>query len=617
MASQNLGQVAGLWIGTSAPANTSLIWFDSTPAIRCHKVYSPTAAAWVVLEKSTISAVTRGELKRMALEAGGLTQGSWYKITDLGNTLALAITPTKIQYVDLTSDAVVIDDFISPQVYTISSENLLIDDINGVWEETEQKLKFSFDETAHDGNGNDDYLFGKKKRDSIWSLAKYKLSALVSAVTGNALSWNKGVFFNFNKALSEKTDVSGGVVGKAAYDADKVAMQKSIDNVSAANQAILSSANGYTYAQTTNEKVYAKTLPTAPTPGTAIDIAQGDALTTIVNKIQRWITQFKTATGIKVSPNFSPATSMSAINNNDTVDSALRKIQYWYNHIELSLSSTWSPKDYKGTIADVAAGDTFPDAFAKLQGKFNQLGIVSRGKVESRPLYTATVAQTVFDLDNGSLILKDASGVNRTSMNGSGGIEVYNSNTYKTTTVQSKGVSANGCGETVYPASLGVSHAASVVGLGYGNKTKGLVYNTDDTRVQPFIAGVAGTAINSATSDPCNSYGGWFAKAKIYGLYLKCRRVSASSVLSEDDDFITCYNGSDITITLPSAPYCGKILKIVQVNAAKVTVAASSDIIHSSQNNGTSQSSVVIGGLGRIAELIYDGQLWHMAVQSM
>lgn len=616
MASQNLGQVAGLWIGTSAPANTSLIWFDSTPAIRCHKVYSPATAAWVVLEKSFILAITYSKLKSIAAEIG-LTIGSWYKITDMGNVLALAITPEKIQYVDSTGGSIVIDDFFSPKVYAISSGNLLIDDINGVWEETKQKLEFSFDETTHDGNSDDDFLFGKKKRNSVWSLAKYKLSALVSAVTGNALSWNKGVFFNFNKALSDKTDVSGGVVGKAAYDADRVAMQKSIDNVSAANQAILSSAKEYTDAKTTDEQVYAKALPTAPSSGTAIDIAKGDTLTTIVNKIHRWIAQFKVATGIKVSPNFSPATSMSAINNNDTVDSALRKIQYWYNHIELSLSSTWSPKDYTGTIADVAAGDTFPDAFAKLQGKFNQLGVVSRGKVESRPLYTATVAQTVFDLDNGSLTLKDAAGVNRTSIKGSEGIEVYNSNSSATTTVQSTGVSANGCGESVYPPSLGLSHAASVVGLGYGNKTRGFVYNTDDSRIQPFIAGVAGTAINSATSDPCNSYGGWFAKAKIYGLYLKCRRTSASLALSDDDDFITCYNSSDITITLPSAPYCGKILKIVQVNNAKVTVAASSDIIHSSQNNGTAQSSVVIGGLGRIAELIYDGQLWHMAVQSM
>ena len=30
MSTKNLGQVAGLWIGNSAPENTSLIWYDNT-----------------------------------------------------------------------------------------------------------------------------------------------------------------------------------------------------------------------------------------------------------------------------------------------------------------------------------------------------------------------------------------------------------------------------------------------------------------------------------------------------------------------------------------------------------------------------------------------------------
>ena len=130
MASQNIGQIAGLWIGTSAPTNTTLIWFDSTPAIRCHKVYNQAVGAWVVLDQSTISAITYSELKMLAKSAG-LTQGSWYKITDTGNILALAITTTKVQYADVNSNFV-IDDLAASATYVVSSNNLLIDDINGV-----------------------------------------------------------------------------------------------------------------------------------------------------------------------------------------------------------------------------------------------------------------------------------------------------------------------------------------------------------------------------------------------------------------------------------------------------------------------------------------------------
>lgn len=331
MASQNLGQVSGLWIGTSAPTNTTLIWYDSTPAIRCHKVYSITAAAWVVLDQNVISAITYSELKNLAQNTG-LTQGSWYKITDQGNILALAITSTKVQYVDVNNNFV-IDDLAASATYIVTSSNLLIDDISGVWDATNKRLKFSFAETAHDGNTDNDFVFGKKQRGGVWSLAKYKLSALISAVTGNSVTWNKGIFFNFNAALNNKTDVAGGVVGKNTYDSEKATMNQNITNVAASNQAILNTAKNYTDSKVVPSEIYSKTLPSAPTSGTAIDIAQGDTLSGIITKIQRWIAQFKVATGIKVSQSFAPSLSLQDINNNDTVDSALRKVQKQINHL--------------------------------------------------------------------------------------------------------------------------------------------------------------------------------------------------------------------------------------------------------------------------------------------
>jgi len=298
MSTKNLEQVAGLWIGNSAPENTSLIWYDNTPAIRTHKIYDFAVGAWVVLDKNAISAITYSELRNLARNTG-LTQGSWYKVTDQGNILALAITTTKVQYVDINNNFV-IDDLASNATYVVTSSNLLIDDIQGVWNANDKKLMFSFADTVQDDNTADDYIFGKKRRNSVWSLAKYKLSSLVSSVTGNSITWNKGFFFNFRKNLQDNTNVSGGVVGKDTYDTDKAALQQSIDNVAASNQAILNSAKNYTDGKVAASEIYSKALPSAPTAGTAIDIASGDTLSSIITKIQRWINQFKTASGIKV-----------------------------------------------------------------------------------------------------------------------------------------------------------------------------------------------------------------------------------------------------------------------------------------------------------------------------
>ena len=556
MTSQNLGQVSGLWIGTSAPTNTTLIWYDSTPAIRCHKVYSVTAAAWVVLDQNVISAITYSELKNLAQNTG-LTQGSWYKITDQGNILALAITSTKVQYVDVNNNFV-IDDLAASATYIVTSSNLLIDDISGVWDATNKRLKFSFTETAHDGNTDNDFIFGKKQRGGVWSLAKYKLSALISAVKGNSVTWNKGIFFNFNAALSSKTDVAGGVVGKNTYDSEKATMNQNIANVAASNQAILNTAKNYADSKVAPSEIYSKALPSAPTSGAAIDIVQGDTLSGIITKIYRWINQFKTASGIKVSKSFAPATQKADINNNDTVDSALRKIQYWFNNIELSLSADWHPSKDN---SDVKAGDDFQDAFAKLQGKFNHI------------------------YENGLRFSNFSNG------------ESW---------VDSHGVGSNVCDSSIYN-SLGIDDSVSVAGLGHRNKSRKGEFSTDDTDIRNFVAGVAGIASNNA-SNPCDTFGGYFVKLKALGLYLKARRVSASTSLSSTDDIITCYNiENDISVTLPNSPMCGKVVIVVQMNAHEVTVVSEDKKIRVADQNLT---STTIGGAGKMAILLFDGQLW-------
>lgn len=566
MSTKNLGQVAGLWIGNSAPENTSLIWYDNTPAIRAHKVYDFALGSWVLLDQNAISAITYSELKNLARNTG-LTQGSWYKITDQSNILALAITTTKVQYVDVNNNFV-IDDLASSATYVVTSSNLLIDDIQGVWNAENKYLMFSFSDTAQDDNTAEDYVFGKKKRNNVWSLAKYKLSSLVSSVTGNSITWNKGFFFNFRKNLQDNINVSGGVVGKDVYDTDKAALQQSIDNVAASNQAILNSAKNYTDGKVAASEIYSKALPSTPTVGTAIDIASGDTLSSIITKIQRWINQFKTASGIKVSPSFAPATEKLDINNNDTVDSALRKIQYWFNHIELNLSANWIPLIGNSNIQ---AGDNFQLAFSKLQGKFNYI------------------------YENGLYIENPYSG--------------------KSSWVDSNGVGSNSCNSSIYPATMGVINHASVAGLGYRDKNRGYEFSTDDSSLREFVAGVAGMASNGA-NNPCDTFGGYFDMAKIKGLYLKARRIVPANgetvLITGSDDIITCYNTSGSAfVQLPNNPMCGKVITIIQVNASTITVTAvDKEIV----NEGQKKSSLALTGAGYMGIFIFDGQYWH-AVQ--
>ena len=326
MSTKNVGQVAGLWIGTTAPSNHNIIWYDSTLSVQKHKVYDTSLSSWVILDSSSIISITYAELRTLAIGTG-LSYGAWYLITDKGNLLALAITATKVQYTDVSNNFV-IDDLSASATYVISSSNLLIDDISGVWDTSLNKLNYSFTETSSSSEEtSDDYLFGKKQRSSVWSLAKYKLSTLVSTLAGNSIIWSKGIFFNFSSAIANIMNVTGGIVGKDAYEADKNTMNQSITTIANNNTTILNSAKTYTNSEVTDAKIYGKKLPSAPTTGTPIDIAINDTLLTIINKIQRWITAFKYANNIYVSTTFTPTSQATAINNNDTVDTALRKVQ--------------------------------------------------------------------------------------------------------------------------------------------------------------------------------------------------------------------------------------------------------------------------------------------------
>ena len=326
---KNLGQVAGLFIGTSAPSNTTLIWFDSTPAIQCHKVYNQALDQWVVLDNSVISPITYSEIVTLST-GNGLTIGQWFKITDRNGVLALAITTTKIQYTDALAN-IVIDDLGHNKSYIVSSSNLLIDDLSGVWDSVNNKLVFSFDEVIPAMNDNY-YIFGKGKINNVWKFVKFKITKLLSTESGNAISWINGFYLNFTEKLRTYYNNPGGIVSKDSYDADQTNVQNQINNAANNIQNVAQQAQQNIDAAVTDAKIYSKQLPVAPVQQTAVDIVKNDTLQTIILKINNFIQRFKYATGIWISNNYSEIPTVGSngqiqiVNNNDSVETAIGKL---------------------------------------------------------------------------------------------------------------------------------------------------------------------------------------------------------------------------------------------------------------------------------------------------
>lgn len=435
---KNLGQVAGVYIGNTPPENIILIWYDNTPSQMRHKIYDPGLSQWVVLDQNVISLITYSELVNIAKNVG-LSIGQYFQIKDKGNALALAITTTKVQYDDELGN-ILIDDLGTNIQYHVTSSNLLVDDVAGVFDTVNKKLVFQFNEMVPDFTA-DDYVMGKVQRNNVWSLAKYRLSSFLSKVSGNSISWNGGFFFDFLSALKAQLDKKGGVVAKDTYDTDMQKVNQDIANVGKANQQIIDNANKAITEATSDTAIYAKKSPTLETGGEPTDAAKGDSLLTILSKFQRYITRFKYATGIRVSQDFTDAVQPEYVNNNDTVDSALRKIQYWLKNAGTGskLSPDWAPKDYAGTITDVAGGDSLDEAFAKAIGKLNQIGTISNGQVRSKATTSGGTSRTIFNLSSAILsFYRDGTSGHNVSLSSSSGLSIKDSNNY--------GLVANGDG---------------------------------------------------------------------------------------------------------------------------------------------------------------------------
>ena len=378
---KNIGQVSGLWIGNTPPENNKLIWFDTGNNL--HKSYDFAMGVWIPMTMNPIVSKTYSELQNLAAH-NSISQGTFYLITNLGY-LALAITSTKIQYTD-NNNNVIIDDLISNKTYCVTSENLLIEDKTGVWDVSTNTLKFNFEETNISNEASDitknDYVLGTKVRNGVKHLSKYKISSLLSTVANNAISWNKGFYLNFLTNLQSYYNQNGGVVRYETF----LSAIRNIETLLSQIQININDIN-----------IWNKQLPDSFSPQTnPTDIVVGNTLKTIVDKVQGWINKFKTAKGSVLSSDYN-VISESVPEIGDTVEEAIGKLEYQAQ----GLPSNWTPSS-DNSNPTVSAGQTFAQAFAKVQRWFNLFWNISSTSFKSKAIANDSLTSVFNFVTSGS-----------------------------------------------------------------------------------------------------------------------------------------------------------------------------------------------------------------------
>ena len=399
MSAKNLGQVSALYIGPTPPTNIKQIWYDDTPSQRCHKVYDTNKAQWVIIDQKIISRITYSEITGLASSVG-LAIGKYYAITDKGNVLALAITSTKVQYTDVSGN-IVVDDLGVNRKYHVTSSNLLVDDVEGVFDETTRKLIFRFTDT--ETPNIDDYLLAKGQRSGNYKLLKYRLSRLISQDAGNSLGWRNGLYFSIKDAIANVLDRKGGLVSYDTYLTEILKQTSTLEKIAKNSQDLPAKIYDKISEATSSGRIFNKTLQDDPISyPTPVDVRRGDTLNMIVGKYNAWLKSFKTSNGISIGADYTEATTAQYVNTNDSVQSAIGKIMYWIRNISdyLKTAPTFKAKEFvngKWEEMLVLPNEDLNKAIEKLQGQLNLLGISGVGRL--------THATNYYDLKRGTLAL--------------------------------------------------------------------------------------------------------------------------------------------------------------------------------------------------------------------
>ena len=670
---KNLGQVSGVFIGKSAPNNTTLIWYDDTPSQMCHKIYDSVTNSWKALSPDIVSNTTYSELVSNA-QKNGLSVGKHYVITDKSNVLAIAVTATKVQYIDSLGN-ILIDDLGTNIQYHVSSSNLLIDDLAGVFNYDSNKLVFTFTEQTQIDE-NEDFFFGKVRRGTKYVLSKFRISSLISKTSDNSISWNKGLFFSFKNAVNKVLNKTGGIVGYDEYGKKMNQIDTSLENVSKNNQQIAENAEKSITDKTADSAIYNKkiqnSIDVASAPG---DILKGDTLFIIISKIQRWINRFKYANGISISKNFADAKTQQYINNNDTVESAFAKVQYMLKNPTTSgmlpegwstaaisrngesvegktafqydgnpkagdsifyafakivdfmdgvgkfgkLSTQWSEiSNINTTINYPTAGETIDSAFSKLVAKLKQLGDITYGKI--------TLGSTIFDIANGTLKFTRAN--KEFSQMYSWGLSINSSNMSLPQTSEVGAVAKYLGNGVTLQESEGVEAYFSVNKSKFHYHTESYGISHNGVYSAAYVESKVDTSSSNAafqaysTSTAKNTFDAFFSKIKLGTITFNSVYVKTANYYITRDKGLIVWNGdSETNFYLPNNPENGLMILIVQSTSNAINVYAQGndeiDTINESKPNVSINQRGVIWAFIYVAGVTYSGKntsgLWHCA----
>lgn len=133
-------------------------------------------------------------------------------------------------------------------------------------------------------------------------------------------------------------------------------------------------------------------------------------------------------------------------------------------------------------------------------------------------------------------------------------IEARNKSNSRVAYMSPTGIFCNNAETQAVSATLGYTHKASIVGLGFGT------VNKSDWNNENFLAGVYGRASNSGTAP---AYGGFFQNLMAAGLFLHRKAIeeSSSSVyLSETDSLVIGYSRNQQIVYLPSDGVIGRTI---------------------------------------------------------
>ena len=309
MATVDIGTIAGISIGATAPSNQAIIWYDTTDGL--HKSYNQSLGEWVPMSQAIVAEIADfNDLINKANLPGGLPIGAFYHVVKRDsdanwNTMVWVVGSTRVQYVDKQNN-IIVEDLAGQGTTTqyVASTNYFFDNVVATFDAATSKLNFQF-QSVTDNPAMTDVLYGMRMVGENATLVKRTIQSLISKSPKNSLAFVDGLYFNFSAAMkgvivSEQTDDTA-VIGYKQYTADYAAMDKVFKDV----QDIVRD-----WQNNSREIIFTSKLievnPVTATVAAPQDLTTNDDITAAFNKIQGWYNRLKLATGASLSSAYAP-----------------------------------------------------------------------------------------------------------------------------------------------------------------------------------------------------------------------------------------------------------------------------------------------------------------------